>query len=102
VNVCFCSHGHKKGHVVNVFRLMGKHRGNPLTGLAVLLKFEGAFEDAAIVLSDAFEGLVGGEFLAVTFREFGLKVEGVHGAGPAVHEELDDTFYFGWMMESAI
>jgi hypothetical protein len=34
--------------------------------------------------------------------EFGLVVECIHGAGAAVHEELDDTFYFGGVMESAI
>jgi hypothetical protein len=46
MNVCFRFHGHKKGHVIDVFRLMGKHRGNPLAGLAVLLEIKGAFEMA--------------------------------------------------------
>ena len=40
--------------------------------------------------------------MPVESGEFGLVVECIHGAGAAVHEELDDTFYFGRVMESAI
>lgn len=102
MDVCLCSHGHEEGHVIDVFRLLGKDRGNPLTGLAVLLEFKRAFENRSRFSGKAFGGIIRAGFLPVEPSEFGLKVEGVHGAGSAVHEELDDTFDFGGMMESAI
>jgi hypothetical protein len=81
---------------------MGKHRGNPLTGLAVLLEFKRAFEDRSRFSGKALGGIIRASFLPVESGEFGFKVEGIHWAGSAVHEKLDDTFDFGGMMESAI
>ena len=102
VNVCLCFHGHEKGHVINVFCLMGKHRGNPLAGLAVLLKFKRAFKNGARLTGKAFRCILRTEFLPVESGEFRLVVEGVHWASSSVHKELNDTFDFGGVMESAI
>ena len=102
VDAGFGGHGHEEGHAVDEFGLFGEDAADPATGLAVLLEGEGAFHDGAAIAGLAFGSDLWAEHLAVVFFECGFVVERVHGAGAAVHEELDDAFDLGGVMDAAV
>src|SRR5262249_38485784 len=94
----------QKGDLIDALRQVLEDAGDPAAGLTVLGEGEGAAEDLAGDGGDGLDALVaaGVEGLAVLLLQSRLVVEGVHLAGAAVHEQLDDAACFGAMMDAAV
>jgi len=101
VDIGLAGHRHEKGEVIDAFGGVRKDARHPATGLAVLFELEGGLHHVADGTGDGdLDTEI--DFFAVAFGKFGFVVEGIHLAGAAVHEELNDPFDFGGMMQTAV
>src|SRR5688572_20605693 len=68
----------------------------------MLLKLEGAFQDAAGFAGGGFDVRSGIELLTVAFDQLGFVIKRVHLAGAAVEKNLHDAFDLRAMMQAAV
>jgi hypothetical protein len=91
-----------EGQVVHAAAEMRDEAANPFPALALPGPIPRAFHHRAGVALKQLHLAARIEFLAATFDEFGFVIEGVALAGATVHEELDDAFDFGAVVETAV
>src|SRR5207253_2368916 len=91
-----------KRNVIDTTCDIRKNGAYPASALAVLFEFEGAFHHVARHAGRGFEMFTRIEHLTVPFFEFRFVIERVHLARAAIHEELNDPFNFGWVMQTTI
>ena len=96
------SHRHQERQIVDALGDIWKNGADPASALAVLLEFERTLHHAAGRTGGRFDARARIELLAAQFDQLRFVIEGIHLAGAAVHEKLDDALGFGAMMQPAV
>ena len=86
-------HAAEDADIVDALADFGEEFGHFDAGLPVLLELEGRPEEGRALAAGCLEFVA--RLLAVLLREFGLGVESIDLARPAVHEEVDDALGLG-------
>ena len=74
---------------------MGEDAADPTAALAILFEGKGTLHHRAGNTGLAFRFILGAQQFTMPAGQFRFVVEGIHRAGPAIHEQLNDPPDFG-------